>query len=570
MQPSCTSLLALLALTGALWGQSETTSAITGQVLDQSGGAVAGATVTVTNGETGLRREARTDEAGRFSFPELRPGAYSVRAQAPGFDDQVNSPVAAGLGETRTVNFTLKVAAAQADMTVMSEAPLISVENPNTTTTITGKAIQDLPNPGGDMTYPAQFAPGALINTAGSSNDFVGGQNGYGNVQFNGLPALSNAYIVDGLETNDPLTNLNSGLATNLVLGLNSIEEVTVNTTSYAVDQGRYGASQINYITKSGSNTPHGNLYELWNGSRMNAANFFTDATAGNQKPRSTVNHFGGSLSGPVRRDKLFFFGDFEQMRIALPIVNTVTLPSTAFQSYVLEQLPKGGVDTVSGTAYPAAPALVPFYTKMFSLYPKTAGTALPVLGCPFNADGGVAAGYPPNGNGCAIRHTTSQSSADHEQVITARADQNIDIDNMVWYRLQSDTGLQAAYTDPINPLFNSISSQPLYSFAAGYTHIFSQNLLNYFNPAFSWYESLFGPADLAKTLGAFPIVLEGAGSNAPFTTWGGSTITGCREGGRRGSKSTTTFHGLWARTSSSSGSARGGCASTTTISATM
>lgn len=86
------------------------------------------------------------------------------------------------------------------------------MESPNTTTTLTGRSIQDLPNPGGDLTYPAQFAPGALINTAGSSNDFVGGQNGYGNVQFNGLPALSNAYIVDGLETNDPLTNLNSGL----------------------------------------------------------------------------------------------------------------------------------------------------------------------------------------------------------------------------------------------------------------------------------------------------------------------------------------------------------------------
>ena len=82
-------------------------------------------------------------------------------------------------------------------------------------------------------------------------------------MEFNGLPALSNGYIVDGLETNDPLTNLNSGLSTNLVLGLNSISEVTVNTLSYAVDQGRYGASQVNYVTKSGSNQFHGNLYEL-------------------------------------------------------------------------------------------------------------------------------------------------------------------------------------------------------------------------------------------------------------------------------------------------------------------
>ena len=479
-----------------LWAQGETTSAITGQVNDMSGGAVARATVTITHRETGLTRQVQTDESGRFAFPQLRPGPYSVRVQAAGFDEQVNQSVSAGLGETRTVNFTLKVAAARQDITVGSEAPLINVENPNTTTTLAGRSIEDLPNAGGDLTYPAQFAPGALINTAGSSNDFVGGQNGYGNVQFNGLPALSNAYIVDGLETNDPLTNLNSGLSTNLVLGLNSIEEVTVNTTSYAVDQGRYGASQIDYVTKSGTNTFHGNLYELWNGSRLNAANFFTNATPGGRKPRSNVNHFGGSLGGPIVRDKLFFFGDFEQMRIALPIVNTVTVPSAAFQSYVLQQLPKGGTDPVSGSSYPAAPELAPFYRKMFSLYSNTAGTPLPILGCPLNADGSLAAGAPPNGNGCANRRTTSQSSSDHEQVVTARIDHNIDVNDMVWYRLQSDTGLQAAYTDPINPLFDAVSSQPLYSFAAGYTHIFSQNMVNYFNPAFSWYESLFGPVD--------------------------------------------------------------------------
>ena len=117
---------------------------------------------------------------------------------------------------------------------------------------------------------------------------------------FNGLPAMSNAFIVDGLETNDPMTSLNSGLSTNLVLGLNSIQEVTVNTTSYGVDQGRYGAAQVNYVTKSGTNQFHGNLYELWNGARLNAANFFTNATAGGRKPRSTVNHFGGSVGGPI------------------------------------------------------------------------------------------------------------------------------------------------------------------------------------------------------------------------------------------------------------------------------
>src|SRR6202041_879470 len=199
-----------------------------------------------------------------------------------------------GLGQTQTVDFVLKVAQSNQTVEVTAELPLINPANANTSTNLNARALENLPNPGGDLTYPLQFAAGALVNTAGSGNDFVGGTNGYGNVEFNGLPALSNGYIVDGLETNDPLTNLNSGLSTNLVLGLNSVSEVTVNTLSYAVDQGRYGASQVNYVTKSGANQFHGNLYELWNGAKFNAADYFTNA-AGKQKPRSTVNHFGGS-----------------------------------------------------------------------------------------------------------------------------------------------------------------------------------------------------------------------------------------------------------------------------------
>ncbi len=288
-------------------GQGETTSAIVGQVTDATNAAIPGATVTITNRETALQRSAKTDDEGRFNFPQLTPGTYSVKAEAEGFDAQQNDNVFSGLGQKQTVNFTLKVAQSNQTVEVSSAAPLINPENPNTSTNLNAPALENLPNPGGDLTYPLQFAAGALVNTAGSGNDFVGGTNGYGNVEFNGLPALSNGYIVDGLETNDPLTNLNSGLSTNLVLGLNSISEVTVNTLSYAVDQGRYGASQVNYVTKSGSNQFHGNLYELWNGSRFNAADYFTNATPGNHKPRSTVNHFGGSVGGPIRSRQIVF-----------------------------------------------------------------------------------------------------------------------------------------------------------------------------------------------------------------------------------------------------------------------
>ena len=103
------------------------------------------------------------------------------------------------------------------------------------------------------------------------------------------------------------------------------------------------------------------------------------------------------------------------------------------------------------------------------------------------------------DGNGCANRQSVSHSSDDHEQVQTVRIDYNINENNTTWFRFQADTGVQAAYTDPINSLFDSVSPQPLYSFAAGYTHVFSQNLVNYFNPAFSWYGSLFGPSRFSE-----------------------------------------------------------------------
>ncbi len=499
--------------------QGETTSAIVGQVRDTTNAVVPGATVTITDRETGMKRSARTDDAGRFNFPQLKPGAYSVKAEAQGFDPEQNDVISA-LGQKQSVDFTLEVARSNEAVEVSGEAPIINPENANTSTTLTAPALEDLPNPGGDLTYPLQFAAGALINTAGSSNDFVGGSNGYGNVEFNGLPALSNGYIVDGLETNDPLTNLNSGLSTNLVLGLNSISEVTVNTLSYSVDQGRYGASQVDYVTKSGTNQFHGNLYELWNGSLLNAADYFTNATPGNHKPGSTVNHFGGSLGGPIAHDKLFFFFDSEWVRIALPIVTPTIVPSPAFQQYVLQQLPS---------------LLVPFYRQMFSLYGNASGTATAILGCPLGAAG----------NGCANRQSVSHSSDDHEQVQTVRVDYNLHQNDTAWFRFQADTGLQAAYTDPINPLFDAFSPQPLYSFAAGHTHVFSQNLVNYFNPAFSWYQSLFGPSNLQRTLSAFPLVLAGTGANA-FTPMGGLDNTWIQ--GRRASRFFVNDNLAWSR----------------------
>ena len=140
--------------------QGETTSAIVGQVRDTTDAVVPGAIVTITNHETGLKRSAQTDDAGRFNFPQLKPGTYSVKVEAPGFDPRQNDNVISGLGQKQTVDFTLKVARSNETVEVSSEAPIINPENANTSTTLNAPALEDLPNPGGDLTYPLQFAPG--------------------------------------------------------------------------------------------------------------------------------------------------------------------------------------------------------------------------------------------------------------------------------------------------------------------------------------------------------------------------------------------------------------------------
>ena len=514
--------------------QSGTSSAISGAVTDATGAALANAGVSATDIETKAVRTGLTNGEGRFLFAQMNPGTYTETVRAAGFAEQSSRPIAVEVGRTVAVNLSLKVSSASQTVEVTADEALLTLENPNTTTTLESKTIASLPNPGQDLTYVVQFSPGALMNTAGSSND-AKAPGGYGNVEFNGLPATSNGYILDGYDTNDPWLGLNIGLSTNLVIGLDAVEQATVNTNSYAVDQGRYGASQVNYFTKSGSNKFHGDLYEVWNGSLFNAEDYFLHAndTPGNvtSKPRSTVNEFGGSVGGPIRRDKLFFFTHLEGIRMALPLVSQTVVPSPAYDAYVLSQLPLGGVDAITGTALPAEPAEVAFYRSMFGLYRNVAGTPVAVSSCPLDSSGALLPGSQKpgklfDGNGCANQRQESLNNSDGENLIVVKIDHTIDANNTVWYRFQQDTGLQAAFTDPVNPIFNSYSPQPQRTLVAGYTHVFRQNLVNQFNPGASWYASIFEPDNFAQVLAAFPIVLTAGSNNAPFTTVGGNDNT--------------------------------------------
>jgi len=503
-------------------------------VSDKTGAALVNALVTATNVDTKASRVGQTNTDGRFLFSQVNPGTYTVTVKASGFAEQTSPPVAVGVGRTATLNLNLSMSSTSQSVEVKAQQAMLSLENPNTTTTLEAKTIASLPNPGQDLTYITQFAPGALMNTAGSSND-AKAPGGYGNVEFNGLPATSNGYILDGYDSNDPWLGLNIGLSTNLVIGLDAVQEATVNTNSYSVDQGRYGASQVNYFTKSGTNRFHGDLYELWNGSLLNAEDFFLHAndTADSiaKKPRSTVNEFGASVGGPIRPDKLFFFTHYEGIRMALPLVSQAVSPTPAYQQYVLGQLALGGMDPITGAALPAEAEEIAFYQSMFKLYNNTDGTPVPVSSCPLDASGAMLPGTQTSGNlfsgsGCANQRQVSLTNSDTENLVVVKIDHTIDANNSIWYRFQQDTGLQAAFTDPINPMFNSYSPQPQRTLVAGYTHLFSANLVNQFNPGASWYGSIFEPDHFAQVRQSFPIMLTAGTNNAPFTTIGGYNNT--------------------------------------------
>src|SRR6202167_6217791 len=397
------------------WAQSGTSSALAASVLDPSGAVIPNAQVKATDVNTGSVRDVQTNLEGRYLFSQVNPGTYRIEVHAEGFGLGRSQPTIVSVGQTALVNFTLSPAATSQSVEVTTQSALMSLENPHTSTTLEAKAIEKLPNPGQDLTYIAQFAQGALMNTAGSSND-AKAAGGYGKVVLNGVPAPSNGYILDGYDTNDPWLGLNIGLSTNLVIGLDAVQEATVNTNSFSVDQGRYAVAQVNYFTKSGTNAFHGDVSEIWNGSLLNAEDYFLHAndTPGiiAQKPRDVVNEFGISVGGPILSDKLFFFAHYEGIRIALPLVTPTTLPTPAYQRYVLGQLARGGLDPVTGTDLPAQPAEIPFYKNMFSLLPAPGGSPVAITACPLDASGnplpGPSSGTLLDGAGCATQQQRS------------------------------------------------------------------------------------------------------------------------------------------------------------------
>ena len=522
-------LLVVLSLSSTRVGaQTTTTGDVAGVVTDPSGATVPGAKVSLTDESKGNTQESTTNKDGVFHFYLLSPGPYTLTVAATGFQSfSRHSNVA--VGQIATLNVQLTLGAATTSVTVTEAAPLIQTENGDTSSALSQQQISNVPNPGNDLTAIAQLAPGVVVNSQG----------GYGNVEAFGLPATSNLFTMDGMDDNDPFLNLGNSGASNLLLGSNEVQEADVVSNAYSGSFGTFSGLQVNYITKSGGNQYHGNAVYYWNGSAMNANNWFNN-DSGQPKPFSNANQWAASFGGPIKKDKLFFFVNTEGIRVLIPVPATIAVPSPGFEGSVVQNLTALG-DTASIPYYcqgltltamngasVTCPAGVPGAgSGIFNLFNGTKGYSTNTQ--PFS-DGGCDGGQigPGFGSGtifalagasnpCTLSLRTTPINFAPEWQIAGRFDWNIGPNDRAYVRVQYDKGVQPTYSDPLNPIFNDHSVQPEYQGQINETHTFSPTMTNQFLFATTWYSAIFNSPDQPAALAAFPnnlIVNDGTLAN--------------------------------------------------------
>ncbi|MGC2163280.1 MAG: carboxypeptidase-like regulatory domain-containing protein, partial [Silvibacterium sp.] len=489
-------ILCIFALPGNLKAQSIISGDIAGTVTDPTGAAVPGATVTVTSQATGAVQSVTTDAAGSYRIALLKPGSYVLVVKDAGFE-QTSLTISVSLGTVSPANIKLAVGSASQTVEVTAAAPILHTESADLSTTFTMEQVQSLPNPGQDLTFVAQTSPGAVMNT----------QMGYGNFSAFGLPATSNTFTVNGGYENDPFLNVNNSGATNLLLGNNDISDVSVISNAYDASYGGLGGTQVNETTRSGSNKFHGNASYFWNGRVLNANNFFNNQT-GSPRPFDNVNQWAGAIGGPIKRDKSFFFFNYEGLRVVLPTRGAIYAPDASYQAATLANL------ATNGNA-----AEIPGYQKVFALYTSLPGYANAQVSTPDT---------PSNPYGTVLLNGTAANFT-HEYLMNGRIDQQFSENDHLFGHFEMDKGLQATFTSLLNPLFDADSPQPQYQGQLNETHTFSPNLINQFLFSNIYYRAIFANTNqaAAEQIAPFSLIFADGdlGSNDPSAWPGGYDI---------------------------------------------
>lgn len=344
-------LLILTVFTSALSHAQVVGATLTGTVTDPSGAVIAGARLSVTNVNTGTTRAATTNAQGLYSAPNLVPGTYEVRAEAQGLATRSQTGVVLTVGATEVLNLQLSVAQVSEKVQVTAGAPDVDLASSQISSVVDDRTTRELPLNGRDWTQLATLQPGiSLVRTQLA----IGAQSSRGNRGFGTQLAISgtrpqqNNYRLDGISIND-YANSAPGSTLGLSLGVDAIQEFSVVSTNYASSYGLTSGGVVNALTRSGTNRLHGAVYEFIRNDVLDARNYFDTV-----KPPFRRNQFGGSVGGPIRKDKTFFFADYEGLR--------QVLSTTALTNVFSPNARQGKL--ISGTVV-VDPRIVP-YLKLF------------------------------------------------------------------------------------------------------------------------------------------------------------------------------------------------------------
>ena len=320
--------VSILMMPGLTQGQARVEGGVSGTVTDPSGAVVPGATLTISQSSTGFSTTTASTSSGSFVFPDLQPGTYKLTVDAKGFSSSVYDEIAVYTARTTDLKVNLKVGNSSQTIEVSAASEILETSSNTLATTVTGDSIQDLPLNGRDALPFAQLMPGAQVG---------------GDLRFTTYDAMPNGAInisIDG--TNDNFSRFRTsttGFYTGAGLRIGAVDEMTVSTDQLGADAAAEGAVTINVTTKHGTNQYHGNgFWETYN-SAFNANSFQNDAylagglTALGRKLPFHVNDFGGSVGGPILKNKLFFFVNYEREHVPQTSLATTEIPNAAAQS---------------------------------------------------------------------------------------------------------------------------------------------------------------------------------------------------------------------------------------------
>ena len=354
----CCLLALLLVVAGSATAQTFR-GTILGTVTDLSGGTVPGATVTIKNVDTGLTRTLTTSDDGSYSAPELPIGNYSVTVEKQGFKTGLISGIKVEVSTERRADVTLQTGELSQRVEVLGEElPMVEATSNTLGGLVESKTVENLPVNGRDYQKLVLLVPGA-----NSGPDAITDSPGsYGTVSVNGARGRSNNYLLDGTDMNDGYRNdpaINEGGVFGTpatILPIEAIAEVHV-ASNFEAEYGRSAGAAINIVTKSGTNDFHGSVFDYLRNTKLNARDFFDFASAGPQQPFH-LNQFGGSMGGPIIKDKTFFFVDYEGVRETGAESSPSCVPTAAD---ITNHTPAGGINPViqkllnaKGVAWPA------------------------------------------------------------------------------------------------------------------------------------------------------------------------------------------------------------------------